>query len=229
VRLKEQRQSGSPPLAWGTHLHVAAGSQLGRFTPTRVGNTIAHLVRGPAPPVHPHSRGEHVLPVDRTAGTTGSPPLAWGTHRPHVLSLLLLRFTPTRVGNTCSGRSRRPPRSVHPHSRGEHAVPGGVALAHYGSPPLAWGTRRRGRYRPLERRFTPTRVGNTRHGGLVALVMLVHPHSRGEHVANTSPSNRTAGSPPLAWGTHAQPAHAQRGGRFTPTRVGNTRCSNVLT
>ena len=71
-----------------------------------------------------------------------------------------------------------------------------------GSPPRAWGIRW-----PLPsawpaRRFTPTRVGNTRPKRRRCLRLPVHPHARGEY-----------------------PPHPQRNDdatRFTPTRVGNT-------
>jgi len=70
----------------------------------------------------------------------GSPPLAWGTHVDHLIMLILIRFTPTRVGNTVTAMPDFFRVSVHPHSRGEHSTNSGVTAMPLGSPPLAWGT-----------------------------------------------------------------------------------------
>ncbi len=72
--------TGSPPRAWGK-LHDGPGPRCtGRFTPTRVGKTIASGARGQRTTVHPHARGENCHFV----------PLLRGRHW----------FTPTRVGKT---------------------------------------------------------------------------------------------------------------------------------
>ena len=133
-----------------------------------------------------------------------------------------MRFTPTRVGNTPHGVRRARPRTVHPHSRGEHMpIPGGDDWA-FGSPPLAWGTRFVGLLQPAAVRFTPTRVGNTSAIRENAEVRSVHPHSRGEHRNVCRDCVAMSGSPPLAWGTPLEPTAGYSGFRFTPTRVGNT-------
>ncbi len=70
------------------------------------------------------------------------------------------RFIPTRVGSFPLCYVCRPPRAVHPHSRGELKLISADAAVFVGSSPLAWGacsyTSRTG----LLERFIPTRVGS---------------------------------------------------------------------
>jgi len=69
---------------------------------------------------------------------------------------------------------------VHPHGRGEKALPRPWVAAGRGSPPRAWG-----KERVIMRvegivRFTPTGVGKSRHGPTARAREMVHPHGRGE-------------------------------------------------
>ena len=154
-------RDGSSPLAWGTLWRSSGALLHGRFIPTRVGNTYCspgHAIRHA---VHPHSRGEHYAALDQSQQALGSSPLAWGTQKAFGIDDEVLRFIPTRVGNTAT-----PPRcdisiTVHPHSRGEHfslVLRTGRAG---GSSPLAWGTHDQAMPDATKRRFIPTRVGNT--------------------------------------------------------------------
>ena len=159
---------------------------------------------GMCSPVHPHTRGDHVLR-----------PTHQGTR---------FRFTPTRVGTTtacvagtpdCIGspphawgpplRVRRtpPPRPVHPHTRGDHD--GALGLGEQVD------------------RFTPTRVGTTPHGLHLSVHGAVHPHTRGDHIDRAMFHLRLNGSPPHAWGPRRQAKDYDRRIRFTPTRVGTTQ------
>ncbi len=93
-------QGGPPPRAWGIRPVSWSTSGMPRSTPTRVGNTVDMAPpRSPAP-VHPHARGEYVVPV----------------HVDHVPQ----RSTPTRVGNTVPGTYMPRSGTVHPHARGEY-------------------------------------------------------------------------------------------------------------
>ena len=74
-------QCGSPPRAWGIPIRRLPDRRKGRFTPTCVGNTRLWTGRCSYKPVHPHVRGEYVVP--------DAPFSRWQ------------RFTPTCVGNTC--------------------------------------------------------------------------------------------------------------------------------
>ncbi len=91
---------GSPPPAWGIQDAMTLGAVYVRFTPTCVGNTST----GDPPvyllSVHPHLRGEYVLPLLLNRPSAGSPPPAWGILRAPLAPALASRFTPTCVGNT---------------------------------------------------------------------------------------------------------------------------------
>ena len=193
-----------------------------RFIPTRVGNTQAGTTWPGQNTVHPHSRGEHPGVVDRRNVTVGSSPLAWGTPRVHQMFLHAGRFIPTRVGNTRDLKEWAAWLSVHPHSRGEHGGTVEVALHKHGSSPLAWGTRDMFEHGHSMRRFIPTRVGNTPPIRCSRRRIPVHPHSRGEHLADAGALNVPNGSSPLAWGTRKTISSSKPTRRFIPTRVGNT-------
>ena len=92
--------------------------------------------------------------------------------------------------------------AVHPHSRGEHAGPVHLSMS--------------------DRRFIPTRAGNTSPWtGMISFVS-VHPHSRGEHDQASNFAVYVNGSSPLARGTRTRPRTTPGSCRFIPTRAGNT-------
>ncbi len=98
----------------------------------------------------------------------------------------------------------QPPRSmtVHPHTRGEHAL-ALVSAPHLGgSSPHPWGTRRFLRDQGGCRRFIPTPVGNT--------------------AASLGWSMSADGSSPHPWGTLLLKTRRYESIRFIPTPVGNT-------
>ncbi len=133
-----------------------------------------------------------------------------------------MRFIPTRVGNTTISPNAPSSNPVHPHARGEHCRPSPTICSRRGSSPRAWGTQRCTNFALVERRFIPTRVGNTR-GALTRLLPApVHPHARGEHMRLLHRQEHTGGSSPRAWGTHMPPTVCPAKLRFIPTRVGNT-------
>ncbi len=173
--------SGSPPHAWGALRDRARVALELRFTPTRVGSTGGRVPCGPAIPVHPHTRGEHSKSRSRRTPTDGSPPHAWGALLGVRLPIQHIRFTPTRVGSTCSWAGGADPATVHPHTRGEHNTITAIVAAAHGSPPHAWGAHRDRQCRTHFARFTPTRVGSTTHRSMVWSLPTVHPHTRGEH------------------------------------------------
>ena len=134
--------TGSSPRAWGTPSRSRHGLRLGRFIPTRVGNTALHLGVTCPHPVHPHARGEH-LDVDNSGiSRYGSSPRAWGTPMVRKFENIFSRFIPTRVGNTVSRLKTRSRNAVHPHARGEHIKFCTTRPCRPGSSPRAWGTLR---------------------------------------------------------------------------------------
>ena len=91
---------GSPPRLWGTRAQCCRPPGSQRFTPTPVGNTVARRRIRQRSAVHPHACGEHAYDWLQRSGYTGSPPRLWGTRHGSVAVGVILRFTPTPVGNT---------------------------------------------------------------------------------------------------------------------------------
>ena len=152
--------------------------------------------------VHPHACGEYKKQEKESVNQDGSPPRVWGIRLPCTIKCSPLRFTPTRVGNTCKFGCEWCAHSVHPHACGEYA--GGLLLLAFisGSPPRVWGIR------------TP------RWAGVCAKA--VHPHACGEYIRHLPQRKFMPGSPPRVWGIHQLRRLISATDRFTPTRVGNT-------
>ena len=73
--------TGSSPLARGTRLHPGQGRIESRFIPARAGNTRQRISGLRNSPVHPRSRGEHLMRSSASSRQAGSSPLARGTPR----------------------------------------------------------------------------------------------------------------------------------------------------
>jgi len=174
-----------------------------------------------ASPVHPHARGERVLPVAELDQAVGSSPRPWGTRPRRSGRRDHHRFIPTPVGNAawrCSAPRRWP---VHPHARGERADYASQAVQSSGSSPRPWGTPADQRWRSVAARFIPTPVGNARGADAQKRSAPVHPHARGERHVVVSATAATSGSSPRPWGTHAVAQELLDVLRFIPTPVGN--------
>ena len=140
AQLPEQ-PAGSSPRVWGTLPGASAKNSIGRFIPTRVGNTRLKQESGLFYSVHPHACGEHGL-FARSVRQGA-------------------RFIPTRVGNTPLPGVDEIQNPVHPHACGEHPRRAGGRQGGRGSSPRVWGTLTLcPAGQPLDR-FIPTRVGNT--------------------------------------------------------------------
>ena len=85
-----------------------------------------------------------------------------------------------------------------------------------------WGTQLNLKSGHDERRFIPTRVGNTCLMMVWSKESAVHPHACGEHSDKIKGRASKYGSSPRVWGTHTWQAGHENDGRFIPTRVGNT-------
>ena len=135
----------------------------------------------------------------------------------------LMRFIPTRVGNTTHGRSRLRTWTVHPHACGEHLRRRRPEWARGGSSPRVWGTPGSSRTSRLRTRFIPTRVGNTGWPWQRRCRCSVHPHACGEHSSLRCRAAMSVGSSPRVWGTLCTARSVTPRCRFIPTRVGNTQ------
>ena len=204
-RIKSQlvpSYTGSSPLARGTLSENHACPQFARFIPTRAGNTSRLPITLRICSVHPHSRGEHFLGLQPRSRIDGSSPLARGTQERCERGQRQIRFIPTRAGNTSMIPIPSPGITVHPHSRGEHKILATCLGTILGSSPLARGTHRQSPHQRGRCRFIPTRAGNTLCSRPSSIEPAVHPHSRGEHTETQFIHGSTAGSSPLARGTH---------------------------
>ena len=133
------------------------------------------------------------------------------------------RFTPTCVGTALHGLATQQPLSVHPHVRGDGALPREPKGQYAGSPPRAWG-------RPVLTvavaslgRFTPTCVGTAVYRDVERDQCAVHPHVRGDGYGSPSLLSQANGSPPRAWGRRVRLAKLAVMLRFTPTCVGTAQ------
>ena len=159
--LDVQVVAGSSPLARGTRGRLYRDGARVRFIPARAGNTPAMRTWYRRRPVHPRSRGEHMLVIPGETMTDGSSPLARGTPAAPDSRRAAPRFIPARAGNTDMRRLAFRSRAVHPRSRGEHLVVVSELTRRDGSSPLARGTLTGGDDWPRRGRFIPARAGNT--------------------------------------------------------------------
>ncbi len=134
------------PHSRGEHaLKVSASCRSSGSSPLARGTLITPSCSDSSSAVHPHSRGEHAYVHHARETEGGSSPLARGTRGLDLRRRLVIRFIPTRAGNTGVARSLRPARPVHPHSRGEHYGVLRGCLNAFGSSPLARGTQKKDR------------------------------------------------------------------------------------
>jgi len=131
---------GSSPHAWGTLQFPLLFYLSRRFIPTRMGNTIPVSVLSALSAVHPHTHGEHYCLIPANQYPHGSSPHAWGTLLAYIPMSTVVRFIPTRMGNTLDGLWPRCRSSVHPHTHGEHYSFLCSFTCLVGSSPHAWGT-----------------------------------------------------------------------------------------
>ncbi len=187
-----------------------------------MGNTYSGAYAVSSPSVHPHARGEYCFTRALTAPTAGPPPRTWGIQDVFENNPAAGRSTPTHVGNTIAVSYADTHRPVHPHARGEYSLIPARGNKGGGPPPRTWGILERAYMVCLEKRSTPTHVGNTRSCCLPYSVRTVHPHARGEYSARISASVMGSGPPPRTWGIHHLRGNARGRYRSTPTHVGNT-------
>ena len=177
--------------------------------------------------VHPHTRGEHAISTQCHRARSGSSPHARGTRRGVGEKESVIRFIPTRAGNTRLQDSVAVTNAVHPHTRGEHLARNQGRRRAVGSSPHARGTRNSRHRARAGGRFIPTRAGNTSTGWRWRRRPAVHPHTRGEHHVSMWQSTAPAGSSPHARGTHSIERDYADVYRFIPTRAGNTPQSRM--
>ena len=214
------KKYGTPPRAWGRVDQDLVPVGVLRYTPTCVGKRPTRRTGSPPRAVHPHVRGEEILPSHGSRAVSGTPPRAWGRAVVHLSRVLDGRYTPTCVGKSPTPARRTARTSVHPHVRGEEELRSRRITVPNGTPPRAWGRGTIGVSELRRSRYTPTCVGKSLAQGHWGFRNTVHPHVRGEEPSPFTPNAAPSGTPPRAWGR----GHAHRRGaghaRYTPTCVG---------
>ena len=203
-------------------MQLAVGDLVGRFIPTRVGNTCNWRFAASSIAVHPHACGEYTQQLPLRFQLTGSSPRVWGIHIQGRYGAYACRFIPTRVGNTFQKAGEIFVRSVHPHACGEYDAACRELMDAAGSSPRVWGIPVSAGTHHTSRRFIPTRVGNTHPAADRFHRSPVHPHACGEYGALSSVKSMAIGSSPRVWGIPGLEASGTTVARFIPTRVGNT-------
>ena len=221
-RVLNDKTAGSSPRVWGIHDRSDAALQKRRFIPTRVGNTPRADWEWVQKTVHPHACGEYLGFLHPADVHAGSSPRVWGIPAGPGGEVLLPRFIPTRVGNTPRAAPACASCAVHPHACGEYRHAGRGHGDPGGSSPRVWGIQVVIGYDVVEDRFIPTRVGNTCRHDAGCGPGPVHPHACGEYWFAISSTRHTSGSSPRVWGILFGKQGDGVGGRFIPTRVGNT-------
>ena len=198
-----------------------------RLTPTCVGRTRALACGREPATAHPHVRGEDPPQKLHRKSESGSPPRAWGGRATRPRRRHGLGLTPTCVGRTHVETAVAREQTAHPHVRGEDALASVALSGSDGSPPRAWGGRRRVRRIAVRWRLTPTCVGRTHVETAVAREQTAHPHVRGEDGPRGGYHGGITGSPPRAWGGRRPVADGVAPIGLTPTCVGRTQVSPV--
>ena len=154
--------AGSSPRVWGIHVEPDHSVYQRRFIPTRVGNTSGRRAPRPHNAVHPHACGEYQSHNAVSITRCGSSPRVWGILAEIPDANMVERFIPTRVGNTILSQQGGGAWLVHPHACGEYPAITSAESMMSGSSPRVWGIHGLGDVLGAQRRFIPTRVGNTR-------------------------------------------------------------------
>ena len=212
---------GPSPRAWGFLVQTRCRLVRQRSIPTRVGISRRLPRACGLPPVHPHARGDFFVFTVAVIVVFGPSPRAWGFRRLHRRRDRRVRSIPTRVGISTGSASRPRPSAVHPHARGDFHVRFAWPVGEDGPSPRAWGNFQSQVIRASHRwRSIPTRVGISPTHATWKASTPVHPHARGDFVADGVILYARFGPSPRAWGFQGAREVARPILRSIPTRVG---------
>ena len=132
------------------------------------------------------------------------------------------RFIPAHAGNTWTAWRWTTVTTVHPRTRGEHALQAPPDPRGVGSSPHTRGTRLRHWRHVPGARFIPAHAGNTTCATRSPIPKPVHPRTRGEHTTEGERMIIECGSSPHTRGTRRPADRDGPQGRFIPAHAGNT-------
>ncbi len=191
---------GSSPRVRGIHRPGIDEGVGVRFIPACTGNTPSYMPKRPQRAVHPRVYGEYTYRMDEYELGAGSSPRVRGIPHWDYPSEQRVRFIPACTGNTRTGTSTAPARSVHPRVYGEY-VSGAIFFAPVaGSSPRVRGIHEPEVAHKVDRRFIPACTGNTSGRYSTRPRMAVHPRVYGEYVIQQSLSKSKYGSSPRVRG-----------------------------
>ena len=149
-----------------------------------MGNTVSALARLISLKDHPHIHGEYQSKLNANLIKEGSPPHTWGIPAWETEVGEPVRITPTYMGNTSTAII--PQRSVqdHPHIHGEYTACVSQEREFLGSPPHTWGILKPVAVAIMQRRITPTYMGNTHPFSCNVASKRDHPHIHGEYLTH---------------------------------------------
>ena len=196
-------------------------------TPTGVGKTRTPPRWARKAQKHPHGRGEDCASVGNLPAPVETPPRAWGRRIQRQVEVSHAGNTPTGVGKTLCGVHHRGGRWKHPHGRGEDGLSFVPDTNSPETPPRAWGRRPDRGKSTRQDGNTPTGVGKTLRWPRPRHARKKHPHGRGEDLRVVVDMERTAETPPRAWGRRKTRSTLCSQGGNTPTGVGKTRSSEA--
>ena len=213
---------GSSPLTRGKRAPHGALPYRVRLIPTHAGKTVRSAAVLVLIRAHPHSRGENSMQPYVDQLREGSSPLTRGK-RP-VLRPVRGRvgLIPTHAGKTDLFLVSKEDTPAHPHSRGENGQKVHSGSPSGGSSPLTRGKPRHHDKGNLRVGLIPTHAGKTRSSGHLLLVVVAHPHSRGENAAASCAFCSSDGSSPLTRGKPSVQTLASTGFGLIPTHAGKT-------
>ena len=151
-----------------------------------------------------------------------TPPRTWG--RLYICNYVseYYRNTPTHVGKTWRKAAPSGGLTKHPHARGEDRGIIGDVDVDRETPPRTWGRQALPLWKEAKTRNTPTHVGKTRSGLLIADSAEKHPHARGEDFLAVKSFFFLLETPPRTWGRLMVHGLRPLVDRNTPTHVGKT-------
>ena len=207
---------------WGLLTRHDVITDVGRYTPTRVGTSPPSGLKASSRTVHPHACGDFDLGPLSVFGHYGTPPRVWGLRRRQRTRAQPLRYTPTRVGTSNRSVLFRWSLPVHPHACGDFADNASAITDIGGTPPRVWGLRHVKVEAEERRRYTPTRVGTSVRHCSHWHAQPVHPHACGDFWVFFFKYRIHFGTPPRVWGLLPASLSSKSRARYTPTRVGTS-------
>ena len=151
---------------------------------------------------------------------SGSSPRVWG----QVYYVFFFQFCtgiiPTRVGTSMLNNGAKFSDGDHPHACGDKLCKSLIDFFYVGSSPRVWGQAFNNKNFGSISGIIPTRVGTSRPGSCIKVLMRDHPHACGDKYDKINVPSNFKGSSPRVWGQASFAIYSRSAGGIIPTRVG---------